>query len=334
MNRRTFAKTLIAVSVLGSTMLGTVGNALAAPPTINFGGSTWISNYPVWIAIERGIFKSLGIDVKWNAFGTGSARMSALLSGSIDVSSNSSISTISLIAAGSKDFQLIGSTDSFATLEGVFGKKPITTIGALKGKKIGVTYASSGHILILDLLKQYKLDPNKDVQLINMPVSDIASSLKSGQVDAGVAWTPVFEALRADPANQLIATDENFTLYKQFHVGTGPNVLMVTNSFAKANPDAVKAFVKGCGMAVQMLKQNPKEAAQVVAPLTKLPVDVQESVIKATDWHTLDEQKKIMTGDQSFQKGLNQLAAFMREVKMVPNVPDIGALFNTSYLSQ
>jgi taurine transport system substrate-binding protein len=317
-----------------SSVFGAASNALAETATINFGGSTWVSNYPVWIGIQKGIFKSLGIDVKWNAFGTGSARMSALLSGNIDMASNSSISTISLMAAGAKNYQLIGSTDSFASVEGVFAKKPITSIDELKGKKVGVTYASSGHILILDLLKQHHLEPMKDVQLINMPVSDVASSLKSGQVDAAVAWTPVFENLRADGNNQLLATDEDFTLYKQFRVGTGPNVLMVTNGFVKDHPDAVKAFIKGCGMAVDLLKENPKEAAQVVAPLTKLPVDVQEGVIKSIDWHTLGEQKKMMVEDKTFQKGLNQLAAFMKDSKMISNVPDVGSLFNTSFLSQ
>lgn len=333
MNRRSCLKTMIAAT-LSTTAFASIKTAAAASTTINFGGSTWVSNYPVWIGINRGIFKSLGIDVKWNAFGTGSARMSALLSGEIDIASNSAISTISLAAAGNSDYQLIGSTDSFASVEGVFARKPINSIDGLKTKKIGVTYASSGHILILDLLNQHGLDPVNDVQLINMPVTDIVSSIKSGQIDAGVAWTPVFESLRADSNIQLLATDEDFTLYKKFHVGTGPNILMVTNSFVKSHPDQVKAFVKGCGMAVDLLKQDPAAAAQVVAPLTKLSVDTQTSVIKSIDWHTLAEQRSMMMGDMPFQKGLGQLAEFMKASKMIQSAPNIGSLFNTSFLSQ
>ena len=52
---------------------------------VRYGGSAWLGHYPAWLAIQAGYFKAEGLDVGWESFGTTSARVSALLSGNIDM---------------------------------------------------------------------------------------------------------------------------------------------------------------------------------------------------------------------------------------------------------
>ena len=62
------------------------GRARAAgAQAVRYGGSAWLGHYPAWLAIQAGYFKAEGLDVGWESFGTIGARVSALLSGNIDM---------------------------------------------------------------------------------------------------------------------------------------------------------------------------------------------------------------------------------------------------------
>jgi len=47
----------------------------------------------------------------------------------------------------------IGTQDSYATVEGIIAREGIPSVKALKGKKLAVTFASSAHVLVLDVFK-------------------------------------------------------------------------------------------------------------------------------------------------------------------------------------
>jgi len=44
-------------------------------------GSQWYGHIPVWIGIEKGIFKKYGFDVKWQFIGKSMDRLNAISSG-------------------------------------------------------------------------------------------------------------------------------------------------------------------------------------------------------------------------------------------------------------
>jgi len=327
-----FAKALmIACALLGSA----AQQALAETPsvtTVTYGGSSWVGHFPVWVGIEKGFFKTRGLDVKWEPFGTSSSRMSAMVSGSLDFAGTGVIPALSLMSAGSRSFSILATPDSFATVQGVIAKPETKSLAELKGKKIGVTFASSGHLLILDLLKQNGLDTNKDVMLLNMPVAEMPAALKSGQIDAAVAWTPAFNVLLAQPGNHLLADDTSFSLYRQFKVGTGPDVLIVSRSYAKDHPEQTKAFVDAYLESVSYLKTHPQEAADILVSLTKLDKEQQLKAVTEVEWHDLAAQQGFMITSQAFQDGLGQLAQFMVDNKQLGKAPQVSEWFNTDFV--
>ncbi|MBC2382048.1 ABC transporter substrate-binding protein [Pseudomonas sp. WS 5106] len=329
---KAFTRTLLLSASLLVGGLGATATQAATPAPVTYGGSTWFSSFPVWVGIDKGIFKKNGLDVKWQLFGTSSSRMSAMVSGNLDFAASSAIPALSLMAAGSKSFEVVSEPDSFVTVQGVFTNGEIKDIASLKGKKIGVTYASSGHILILDLLKQAQMDPNKDVMLLNIPTQEMPAALKTGQIDAAVAWSPTFNILQQQ-GSTLLADDTQFSLYKQFKIGTGPDILIASRAYTKEHPKEAQAFVDSYMEAIAFIKANPEEAAKSITELTKLPVEEQLKTINAIEWHDLADQKKTLIETQSFQHGLNQLAAFMVENKQLSKVPAVDDWFNTSFVS-
>ncbi|CAM5180974.1 ABC transporter substrate-binding protein [Oligella ureolytica] len=119
-NRRKFIKT----TALTGAAIGLATSPFAVfaqGRAINYGGSAWLGHYPVYYAKERGQFGKADLNVGWEFFGTSSGRMSALMSGDIDVAGTGVVSAIALMAQGVNRFYVIGVPDNFGRVEGLCG---------------------------------------------------------------------------------------------------------------------------------------------------------------------------------------------------------------------
>ena len=291
--------------------------------SVVYGGSSWIGHYPVWVGIKNGIFEKKGLQVKFQQFYASSGRMGSLVAGDLDFASTGSISAIALMAAGVKRFSIIGTQDSYATVEGIIAKEGITSVKALKGKKLAVTFASSAHVLVLDILKAAGLDPKQDIHLINLKVSEMPAAFKSGEVDACAAWTPVFNRLLAMEGAHLLLDDTRFSLFREFGLGPGPDVLVVRNGFAKKCPNTTRAFLEGYFQSVSELKDQPKTCARILTELTQLDLKDQINVLKDITWYPLDGQRRLMVNPGSFVVGLQKLADFLSENGQIDRSPHV-----------
>lgn len=320
------------ISVLTTAPLGAAMAAEVETSKVSYGGSSWLGHYPVWIGIKKGFFEKRGLSVDWKLFGTSSARMGALAAGDIEFAGTGSISALALMAAGSKAFYVVAAPESYATVEGIIATPEIKTINDLKGKKLGVTFASSSHVLVLDVLEQAGLDPSKDVTLINLPASDTPSAFKAKQVDAVATWTPAFNVLRAQENAHVLLDDREFSLYKQYQFGPGPDVLTVSRDFADENPKATAAFLEAFFEASDFITREPAEAASLLQDLTQLPLEEQSSVLKDIEWTGRAEQQKIMAQDGAFPKGLQALADFLVRHKQIDKAPKVEGWIKTQVL--
>ncbi len=337
-------------TIIGSIRLGLVGALLmavilapavparaqqdaGAPEkiTVIYGGSSWLGHYPAWVGIEKGIFQKKGLGVLFQQFYASSGRMGALVAGDLDFASTGSISGIALMASGSKTFYVVGTQDSYATVEGIVARKDIKTVADLKGKKLAVTFASSAHVLVLDLLEQHGLDPQKDVNLINLKVSEMPAAFQSGEVDACALWTPTFNKLLAMEGTHVLVDDTAFSLFKQYGLGPGPDVLVVRKEFAEKYPNTTRAFLEAYFESVQLLKDQPEECAQVLTELTQLSLEEQIKVLKDITWYGLEEQQ-LMVKPGSFVEGLQRLADFLARHQQIDEAPDVGQWVRTDLL--
>ena len=291
--------------------------------TVVYGGSSWLGHYPAWVGIEKGTFKKHGLGVLFQNFYASSGRMGSLVAGDLDVASTGCISAIALMAAGSKGFKAFGTQDSYATVEGIIAQEKIKTIQDLKGKKIAAPFASSAHVLVLDILKQNNLVPGKDLTLVNLKVNEMPAAMGSGEIDACAAWTPHFNKLLAMDGNHVLLDDTAFSLYKQYDLGPGPDLLVVRSEFAKKYPNTAKAFVKGYFEAVDMLINEPEECAKSLVKLTNLSIEDQVKVLKDVQWLNQEKQKELLVAPGKFVEGMQKLADFLVDQDQIDEVPDV-----------
>jgi taurine transport system substrate-binding protein len=310
------------------------GMAAGKPEKISviYGGSTWLGHYPAWVAIEKGIFKKHGLGVLWQMFYGSSGRMGSMTAGDIDMASTGCISAIALMASGVKSFYAIGTQDSYATVEGIIARKGINSIKALKGKKVAAPFASSAHVLVLDLLEQNGLNPDKDLTLVNLKVTEMPAAIKSGEIDACSAWTPHFNKILNMPGMKLLVDDTKFSLFKKYNLGPGPDLLVVRREFADKYPNSTTAFWNALFEAIELIKSQPEECAKVLTKLTNLSMEDQMKVMKDVKWFSKADQKKLMVKPGNFVQGMQKLAGFLVKHKQLDSAPQVKTWVNPKFV--
>lgn len=326
-NKGLFTSVLILAAAMVLVVCVSTVHAEGKPEkvTVIYGGSSWLGHYPAWVGIEKGLFKKYDLGVLFQNFYASSGRMGSLVAGDLDVASTGSISAIALMASGSKGFMAFGTQDSYATVEGIIAREGIKSIKDLKGKRIAAPFASSAHVLVLDILEQNGLDPDKDLTLINLKVNEMPAAMGSGEIDACSAWTPHFNKLLNMPGNHLLVNDTEFSLFKKYQLGPGPDLLVVRREFAEKYPNTCKAFVKGYFEAVDMLIDEPEECAKVLVKLTNLSMEDQMAVLKDITWIKGDAQKALMVQPGDFVTGMQQLADFLVKHEQIDEAPEVKA---------
>lgn len=327
-NRRDFLNLSAAFAVAGGVIAPLAARS-ADQMTVRYGGSAWLGHYPAYLAMAQDYFKEAGINQEWESFGTSSSRMSALMSGGVDIACTGVVSALALMARGAKQFSIIAIPENFGRVEGIVVQEGIRSVQDLKGKKLGVTFASSAHLLVLDVLAQAGLTEN-DVTVLNVPAPELPAAMKAGQIDAAAAWTPQFNAILKQPGVTLLADDTHFRLYQSHKVTPGPDVLVVSKTFASENPDTVKAYVKAYFRANEILRDRPDEAAVPLMKLTNLSKEDQITVIKGADWFTQNQQNEILKG--AYIEGLQKLAELLVEHKQIDTAPVVADWIDASFI--
>ncbi|MFQ6683799.1 ABC transporter substrate-binding protein, partial [Bordetella pertussis] len=299
---------------------------------VRYGGSAWLGHYPAWLAIQAGYFKAENLEVGWESFGTTSARVSALLSGNIDMAVTAAPAALAVMSRGSRHFAIIGVPENFGRVEGLIVRSQVARLEDLKGKKVGVTFASSAHLLVLNLLDQAGLKAGKDVTVLNVPAPELPAAFQSGQIDAAAAWTPQFNAIRAMPDAKVLVDDTSFSLYKEYGVTPGPDVLVARRAFLDKNPEAVKRFLKAYFRANEQLKTQPDATVAALTELTKLSAADQLEMVKGADWYTAAEQGALLAPGSKYIDGLQKLAEMMVRYDQIDKAPPVREWVDAAYL--
>ena len=147
------------------------------------------SMYPLFVTKEAGIFEKYGLDAEL-VYVQGVQMVQVHTAGQLDFTSTSGIVTLQSSVNGSDLILLANSIESH--LMKVIAHPSIATPAELKGKSIGVTrFGSLTDLALRPVLEQWKLEPNRDVSLVQIGrLSDIVPAIQQRRIAAGMLSFP------------------------------------------------------------------------------------------------------------------------------------------------
>jgi ABC-type nitrate/sulfonate/bicarbonate transport system substrate-binding protein len=295
----------------------------AGPHKVIAVGSQWYGHIPVWIGIENGIFEKHGFEVEWRFIGKSIDRMNAISSGEAQFASLGEIAMLSQMAQGNKRFYWVGNQDVAPGFEGLVARKGITTYEQLKGQKIGFPFGSSVDLTCRMLLKQNGLDPEKDVELVNLEVGDVPAIFRTGQIAAALIWEPGFSQLMAVEGATVLGMDTDTEVYKEFGTMTGPDVLIISKVWVDADTARATEFMRAYFEALSFVKDNPEKATEIVqGKYIQQELELIRENMDKFIWHDLEAQKKIMSESGIFGQAEYVVRILREDMNKIPEKPD------------
>jgi sulfonate transport system substrate-binding protein len=167
-------------------------------------------------------------------------------------------------------------------------------------------------------LKENGLTTN-DVSIVNLPAPDHRTALESGSVEAIATWEPWYSTLEdAKAIKPLVDSSKGAKRYL--------SVIVTRNDFAQRYPDIVERFLKVNEKAADFIRNNPAEAAEIIAKESKLPLVAFARVVKTTDWDSTITPADL----DAFQK----VKVFLQDTKVLKKEFDLAELFDDRYLKK
>lgn len=276
---------------------------------------------PLYIMEEKGWLEEAleqegyNIEVTYTQFESGPPENEAFASGLMDLGVMGNVPAISGIASG-QERDIIGIAYNGEKTLGILvqNNSDIDSVAELKGKKVGLVIGSISQDYLNAMLVDAGLKMS-DVELINLGVSELETTLAMGQVDAVAAWNPELLEIVANGSGVLLADGTG--------VYAGENVIVANKEYVAKNPDIVRIFMEQYQCGVDELLSNPEKYAKEYAVI----VGLSEELLLQT-WANSNFPVELTEKDKS---ELEKTAAFLYEQKLISNEVDVDSYLDFTF---
>jgi NitT/TauT family transport system substrate-binding protein len=303
--------------------LALIGTAHAQETKVGIGISGWTGFAPLTLAKEAGIFKKNGLDVTIKKIPQKDRHL-AIMSGDIQCAATTVETWIVWNANGVATTQIFQLDKSFGA-DGMVVKPNIAKIADLKGKTVAADAPGTATYFTLAwMLKKNGLSL-KDVTVVNLAPQAAANAMIAGtaQIDAGMTYEPFLSAVRAKPeAGKIIATTLDYPMVM--------DTFGCTPKFLADNPKAAQALADSYFQALEMIKNDPKKAFEIMGADVKQSAEAFEASQKYLRWQDKAANQKFFAGEHAaFSK---EAAELLLEAGIIRQIPDLSKLADTRFI--
>ncbi len=235
---------------------------------------------------------------------------------------------IQAMGAGSLDFGAIGPGALWLPASGrtkvvavnlltfsdrVIGQPGITSMAALKGKKVGVPQGTSGEMILRLALGKAGMSAT-DIDVVPMDPSTIVAAFASRQIDGAGLWYPLVDVIkRRVPDLRELAKDEDFYPATSF-----ANTFVARNDMLQSNPDLVRRFVRVLKKAMDYRAANFDRSIELSAAFLGVSVEAVRAVASTVKLLTSADLVR-MTNDGTVDGWFNTFNAMFKSFGTVPS---------------
>lgn len=274
MNRSTITRRRVVQAGIAFPALVGLAPRARADDKILIGFWPIASGLPLYVGLERGIFKEAGLLVEGAKFASAQQVAEAMIAGRIQGSANGTASAalalaeitspglLKIVCSNPSNRKLV--LDQFLVPK----DSPIKAISELAGKKI-----ASGPGIQNVTLAKIILEKNgiANPQVIELPVGQHVPSLAAGQVDAVYTLEPTGTAGRLKGISRVL---ENGVIAK-YVLGDADapwfgGSATVTTTFLKEKPELARRYVAAYAKAVEFVRKDPEAARKSLDGFTAI----------------------------------------------------------------
>jgi NitT/TauT family transport system substrate-binding protein len=298
------------------------------PPTtqrtaLKVSWNTWPGTYPLEIAEKMGFFAKHGVRVEPVFVGDSySTIVSDFAAHKLD-GVTLVIGDLLPLAVDDK-VKAVMLTDGSEGADVIIATSDITSIRALKGKRIGAGLGTFSELFVREMLKKGGLTPN-DVELVNVSGDNVPNEMPV-TIQAGHSWEPIVSEGIANGDHVLFTSSET--------PGLIVNVLAFQESVVKERPQEVRAFIAAWFEAEAWWQAHPAEGNALIVTATGLkPETISTDGIR---FFTLQDNLKAFrqgTDTSSVYYTANLYLNFFTNIGSLTTRPDINLMFDPSFLN-
>jgi len=331
-----FFKPLTRSLAMAAILLAMLPNAASAQTKIRMVMAWKWAGQMSWfvMAQEKGYFKAEGLDVEIDQGEGSAASIPKVASGTYDTGVGDINAIVDFSARRPAEapvaVYMLNNVSPFTVA--VKKGSPIKSPKDFEGKTIGAPNNDAALKLFPAFAKATGIDASK-VTITNMAPNLREQMLMRDQIDAafGYVSTIAFSAklIGMDPDKDL-----RFINYSDFGLNLYSNVIFFSKPFIKANPEAVKGFLRAVNKAIKEVVANPEagmDAMMKREPLLNRKVETERLVYTLTHEMNDPEIGSIGVGDLDDNR-LKSSIAVLVENSQLPRSPAVSEIFDRSFL--
>ncbi|MEM7653162.1 MAG: ABC transporter substrate-binding protein [Pseudomonadota bacterium] len=266
---------------------------------------------PLYVALEKGYFADAGLDVEMIAPADPNDPPKLVAAGKADIAISYQPQLHIQVAEGLPLARIATLVATPLNSLVVLRDGPITTIGDLKGKKVGFSVGGFEDALLSAMLSKHGLALS-DIELINVNFS-LSPSLITGQVDAVIGAFRNFELNQMDienrPGRAFFPEEEGVPGYDE--------LIMIANTASLDDPRFPR-FLEAVELGTQAMINRPEEAWEL---FIKGRPDLTDELNQRA-WDDTLPRFALRPSAADFGR-YERFAAFLKEQGLVDDLPPV-----------
>jgi taurine transport system substrate-binding protein len=271
--------------------------------------------------------------ITWTKFDSGASINTAFLGRSIDIAAiGSSPVARGLSAPLNIPYQVAFVLDVAGDNEALVARNGsgVNDVAGLRGKKVGVPFASTAHYSLLAALDKAGVKES-EVTIVDLEPQDILAAWTRGDLAAAYSWLPSLDELKKT-GKVLISSKELATAGKPtLDLG------VVSTAFIQAHPEAVDAWRKVEAQALDIIASDPAAAAKAVGQELNLsPEDAQKQLSQGVFLKPADLASEEWLGTEAkvgnLAQNLVSASEFLKSQQKIDAVPDLATVQKSIYV--
>jgi NitT/TauT family transport system substrate-binding protein len=285
-----------------------------------------IHHLAFWIALDKGFFEQQGVAVDVaGVFKAGPEVMTGFASGALDMAYVGEAPATTAVANGAARVVVVSQVNTEGSALVVSKEHPTaSSVKDLQGKTVAVP----GHSTVQDFLLRKALDgafepealSDSPVHIIVIKPPEMIGALRTGQIDAFVAWEPY-------PSKAFtMGVGRNLVTSRHMWPDHPCCVLAADSKFAETQPERVRAVLAAHAAATRFIHEHPGEAVRIGAKYTGMDEETVKLAMKNVHYTT----KLSIEGEKEYVRFLTEL----RYIRLEDPDAFVGRFIDPKFLAE